>query len=236
MQKSFNLAGLSPATSYTARICADRSGSPPPQCWDADGTPHAPSEDSRTRSDVSFFTFTTLAASSSASTVSGATAVQAAAANPAYAEKTVCVTGSVGAVRLQNIDRSPKVTPKAQSGATLTGCLDLFDVKGVRVEGFRFTGCGVNTHQTNTDRIEIVGNEFASYGGYALIVWYGSSDILFERNYVRDMRLNGQWWGGYGISSRGETAASRTCGSVTTPLSGPKATHWRSAPPTGGRS
>ena len=88
VQKSFNLAGLSPATSYTARICADRSGSPPPQCWDADGTPHAPSEDSRTRSDVSFFTFTTLAASSSASTVSGATAVQAAAANPAYAGKT----------------------------------------------------------------------------------------------------------------------------------------------------
>jgi hypothetical protein len=69
VQRSYQMSGLSAGTSYEARVCADAVGSAPPLCTDADGTTHAVSDDSRTRSDVTYFRFTTPAATSGAVTL-----------------------------------------------------------------------------------------------------------------------------------------------------------------------
>ena len=65
-QSPYQLSGLSSGTSYEARVCADLDGSTPPLCTDADGTIHAVSDNSGTRGDVSYFRFTTQAATSGA--------------------------------------------------------------------------------------------------------------------------------------------------------------------------
>jgi Right handed beta helix region len=201
---SYTLTASEPGLPYEARICASGAAGAP-VCSDTDGT---------LDTDVAHFRFAAGARADAGhaalalparcdATVTGTPAVQAAAADEANAGKTICVAGSVGDLRLENIDRSPRLTLRAAAGATIRGCVDLFNVKGLRIEGFRFTGCGVNTQGTNSDRLEIVANEFGGYDGYALIVWDGTSHVLFERNHVHDLSLNGQWWAGYGVSSRG---------------------------------
>jgi hypothetical protein len=62
-QRAYQLTGLSAGTTYEARVCADPVGSQPVVCADADGTVHGAGEDSRTRSDVTYFTFATLTSS-----------------------------------------------------------------------------------------------------------------------------------------------------------------------------
>jgi hypothetical protein len=58
-QRPYQVSGMSAGTSYEARLCADLSGLVPPLCNDADGTIHAVSDSSSTRSDVSYIRFTT---------------------------------------------------------------------------------------------------------------------------------------------------------------------------------
>jgi hypothetical protein len=57
--RAFQLTGLSAGTTYETRLCADLNGSRPALCTDTDGTVHAPSDDSRARSDITYFRFTT---------------------------------------------------------------------------------------------------------------------------------------------------------------------------------
>jgi hypothetical protein len=63
-QRPYQVGGLSAGTSYEARVCGDLAGVVPPLCGDADGTIHAVSDDSETRSDVTYFRFTTPAPTS----------------------------------------------------------------------------------------------------------------------------------------------------------------------------
>jgi hypothetical protein len=65
-QRSYQLSGLSGGTLYEARMCADWSGPGSPVCADDDATIHSAGDDSRNRSDVTYFRFTTTGGNSGA--------------------------------------------------------------------------------------------------------------------------------------------------------------------------
>jgi hypothetical protein len=128
--QAFQLTGLSVGTSYETRLCADLTGSTPPVCVDRDGTGHAPSDDSRSRSDVGYLTFTTPGTSSSGlgrpSCEPGATNVTTAAAvrSEIQAGRNVCVTANVGNVNLGGLTSST-VRYVGTSGGGQMGSVDL---------------------------------------------------------------------------------------------------------------
>jgi hypothetical protein len=68
-RRAYQVNGLSAGTSYEARLCGDLAGPTSPLCTDSNGKIHQVSDDSRTRRDLTYVTFTTESATSSSVTL-----------------------------------------------------------------------------------------------------------------------------------------------------------------------
>jgi hypothetical protein len=162
----FQLTGLSAGTSYETRVCADLSGSTPPLCSDTDGTLHAPSENSSTRSDVTYFTFTTqgtsIASLASPSCQSGATSVTTAAAvrSEVQAGRNVCVTANVGNVNLAGLTGST-VRYVGTTGGGQMGLVDLSNSSRITLRA-RFRSTTLRSSSFITIEQSVIGGTSSS--------------------------------------------------------------------------
>lgn len=118
--------------------------------------------------------------------------------------RTICVRGGrYGDVELTGRHaRWVTIRPFPGESPAL-GTVTLNGVSRLRLTGFDFTDGGIDTMRSGTRGVQIVGNRFHDYAGSALMVWGGDSDVTFERNVVRDLRYDGNWWSGWGISAIG---------------------------------
>lgn len=117
----------------------------------------------------------------------------------------VCArSGDYGRVRLGG-RHAGKVTVRPYPGELPSlGSIELDRASGLRIEGFTFRSGGITTANAGgSERIEIAGNRFEDYTGSALMLWGGDTDIVFERNVVRNMRFDGGFETGWGISAIG---------------------------------
>jgi hypothetical protein len=147
------------------------------------------------------------AADRCATTVGEAGALAAAVDGGAYQGRVVCARGSFPRLELRG-RHDQLVTLRAVDGATVDG-IELDGVRNLRVEGFRFTGGGVDTERSGVDGLTIAGNRFEDYVGSALYVWGGDANVTFEHNVVRNMRFDGQFSSGWGVSAIGDDGGIR---------------------------
>ena len=128
----------------------------------------------------------------------------AAANGRAYEGRVICArAGEYGHITFRGRHHAKVTVRRYPNESAVLGEVDLAGVSNLRIEGFRFSSGGVDTNSSSSRGIEIVANRFEDYVGSALMTWGGDSDITFARNVVRNMRFNGEFWSGWGISAVG---------------------------------
>jgi len=123
--------------------------------------------------------------------------------------KTVCAhAGDYGDAELElSVRHAAKLTLAAAPGerVTLPSVL-LVGVSNLRVQGFDMPRGGFDTAQKSAQGIELVGNEIHDCACQALRIWAGDQNVLFEGNYVHDIRYDGSWNSGWGMNATGATS------------------------------
>jgi hypothetical protein len=122
----------------------------------------------------------------------------------AYEGRVICVrAGDYGQVELTG-RHARRVTVRPYPGESpVLGEIALNGVSRLRITGFDFRRGGIDTMRAAAQWVEIIGNRFHGYAGSALMTWGGDANITFEGNVVEDLRYDGSWWSGWGVSAIG---------------------------------
>jgi Right handed beta helix region len=139
--------------------------------------------------------------------VSTRAALLSAVQNVANGGRTVCAHASDYGPELRiGVRHVTKLTLRAYPGERVTlPDVVLAGVSKLRVEGFDMPQGGFDTPQQSDRDIELVRNEIHDCACEALRLWSGDAGVLFQGNYVHDIRYDGNWNTGWGINATGST-------------------------------
>jgi hypothetical protein len=175
LSRSFQVTGLTAATTYEARMCADPAGSASAFCSDSDGTLHLPSDNSGTRSDITYFRFSTLAGSCNRSATNASTLASQFAA--ATAGQTICLA-SGGYGTFTGGQKSGMVTIRSASGRGAAMALNFTNVANVKVDSVTVTGGSMqgSTHDVTVSNSKFTSRFFVSANGMS------NANVVFDGN------------------------------------------------------
>jgi hypothetical protein len=142
-----------------------------------------------------------------ATTVTTRAELVKAARRPLNRGSVVCAApGDYRTLTLEDVQHPPgqgvTLRSKQPHAAVLAG-VELRDVRGLRIEGFRVTG-GFDNGQEPIRDVEIVGNDIGGGESSGFILECRVTNVLIEGNRIHDVRATSEWWTGYGISVSGD--------------------------------